>query len=53
MLHQISKLGSVLTREQQQFINGSGHGKPIKCAFSADPDTDWCCHLPQGCPDAS
>lgn len=41
-------LGTVLNATEQKSINGGG--KPQECAFSNDPSTDWCCHLPQGCP---
>ena len=36
-----------LNRKQQKEING---GKIVRCTFSDDPSTDWCCHLPSGCP---
>jgi hypothetical protein len=48
MLNNISNLGSVLNKSEQQSINGSGG--IVDCTFSADPSTDWCCHLPKGCP---
>ncbi len=48
MLRNISNLGTVLTKQEQKSIEGGIQF--VKCAFSADPSTDWCCHLPQGCP---
>ncbi len=47
MLKNISNFGQVITKQQQKNIQG---GFTInECAFSADPSTDWCCHLPGGC----
>lgn len=48
MLKSISNLGTTLDKSEQKTING---GFTInECTFSADSSTDWCCHLPQGCP---
>lgn len=52
MLKTISTLGKAITKEQLLRVNGGG-AKPRKCEFSADPSTDWCCALPQGCPDGA
>jgi len=43
----LKKLGKALTKAEQKKING---GFFTPCTFSADPSTDWCCHLPGGCP---
>ncbi|MFT6417433.1 MAG: hypothetical protein ACJARZ_002800 [Dokdonia sp.] len=42
-------LGKLLSSKELKEING-GKRKPQECEFSADQSTDWCCHLPQGCP---
>ncbi|MCF2874075.1 MULTISPECIES: hypothetical protein [unclassified Tenacibaculum] len=48
MLENISNLGKPLNQSEQKAING-GYIL-IECSISADASTDWCCHLPQGCP---
>ena len=48
MLKNISNLGTTLNKEEQKSMNGGINFH--ECIFSADPSTDWCCHLPQGCP---
>ncbi|WP_299157319.1 hypothetical protein [uncultured Tenacibaculum sp.] len=48
MLKNISNLGTTLGKSEQKSINGGFTFH--ECAFSADSSTDWCCHLPQGCP---
>jgi hypothetical protein len=49
MFNQILNLKGVqlLNKDAQKLVNGGGF--PQECSFSADPDTDWCCHLPGGC----
>lgn len=37
-----------LSKEDQKTVSGGYQRK--KCKISADPSTDWCCHLPLGCP---
>lgn len=49
MLKNISNLGTILNKTEQKTINGGF--TIIDCTFSADSSTDWCCHLPQGCPE--
>ncbi len=47
-MRNLLKLGKELSKEEQVIIAA---GKVYrKCEFSADESTDWCCHLPQGCP---
>ncbi|WP_201796511.1 hypothetical protein [Tenacibaculum discolor] len=48
MLKKITNLGTSLNKTEQKAINGGGGIR--ECEFSADPSTDWCCHLPGGCP---
>ncbi len=50
MLKNISNLGKAISKDQLLSINGGG-SRPNKCDFNGDPSTDWCCALPQGCPD--
>ena len=48
ILQKITNLGTSLNKTEQQAINGGGAIR--ECEFSPDPSTDWCCHLPGGCP---
>jgi len=36
-----------LNKNEQKLISGGGI---VDCTISADPSTDWCCHLRTGCP---
>ncbi|UOB17720.1 hypothetical protein [Abyssalbus ytuae] len=48
MLKYISTYGKKLSISELKNIEGKGGID--ECSFSNDPSTDWCCHLPGGCP---
>lgn len=39
-----------LNKNEQRSIKVKGGGGFNPCDFSENTSTDWCCHLPGGCP---